>query len=221
MVNEMTDISEHINTYFADRLTPDNAALLLIDHQAGLALGVETMNPETFRNNVIALAKVGKLFELPTILTTSADSGPNGPLMPDITKVFPDVDIIRRKGEINAWDDPKFKQAVEATGRKKLIIAGISTDVCLLFPVLSAIAEGYDVYAVFDSSGTWNEIAQQATMLRLSQAGCKTANWVSVAAELQNDWRNPTGQELASLFNGHLTFYGHLISNLATRSNAG
>ena len=87
--------------------------------------------------------------------------------------------------------------------------------------MLSAIAEGYDVYAVFDSSGTWNEIAQQATMLRLSQAGCKTTNWVSVAAELQNDWRNPTGQELAGLFNDHLTFYGHLISNLATRSNAG
>ena len=213
----MTDISEHINTYFADRLTPENAALLLIDHQAGLALGVETMNPETFRNNVIAIAKVGKLFDLPTILTTSADSGPNGPLMPDITKVFHDVDIIRRKGEINAWDDPKFKQAVEATGRKKLIIAGISTDVCLLFPVLSAISEGYDVYAVFDSSGTWNEIAQQATMLRLSQAGCKTTNWVSVAAELQNDWRNVTGQELAGLFNDHLTFYGHLISNLAIK----
>ena len=216
----MANISEHINTYFADQLTPENVALLLIDHQAGLAMGVETMNPETFRNNVIAIAKVGKLFKLPTILTTSADSGPNGPLMPDITKVFPDVEVIRRKGEINAWDDPKFKAAVEATGKKKLIIAGISTDVCLLFPVLSAISEGYDVYAVFDSSGTWNDIAQQATMMRLSQAGCKTTNWVSVAAELQNDWRNPTGQELAGLFNDHLTFYGHLISNLSTKNQA-
>jgi nicotinamidase-related amidase len=216
----MANISEHINTYFADRLTPENAALLLIDHQAGLALGVKTMNPETFRNNVVAMAKVGKLFDLPTILTTSADSGPNGPLMPDITKVLPDVEVIRRKGEINAWDDPQFKKAVEATGRKKLIIAGISTDVCLLFPVLSAISEGYDVYAVFDSSGTWNDIAQQATMMRLSQAGCKTTNWVSVAAELQNDWRNPTGQELAGLFNDHLTFYSHLISNLAIKNHA-
>jgi nicotinamidase-related amidase len=215
MEKKMATTSEHISTYFADRLTPENAALLLIDHQTGLALGVETMNPETFRNNVVAIAKVGKLFDLPTIVTTSADSGPNGPLMPDITKVFPDLEVIRRKGEINAWDDPQFKAAVEATGRKKLIIAGISTDVCLLFPVLSAISEGYDVYAVFDSSGTWNEIAQQTTMMRLSQAGCKTTNWVSVAAELQNDWRNPTGQGLAGLFNDHLTFYGHLISNLA------
>ena len=140
--------------------------------------------------------------------------------MPDIAKVFPDTEIIRRKGEINAWDDPQFKAAVEATGRKKLIVAGISTDVCLLFPVLSAISEGYDVYAVFDSSGTWSEIAQQTTMMRLSQAGCKTTNWVSVAAELQNDWRNPTGQELAGLFNDHLTFYGHLISNLAASAQA-
>jgi nicotinamidase-related amidase len=216
----MTNISEHINKYFADRLTPENAALLLVDHQ-GLSLGIETMNPETFRNNVVAIAKVGKLFNLPTILTTSADSGPNGPLMPDLIEVFPDIEIIRRKGEINAWDDPDFKKAVENTGRKKLIVAGISTDVCLLFPLLSAISEGYDVYAVFDSSGTWNDIAQQATMMRLTQAGCKTTNWVSVAAELQNDWRNPTGQELAGLFNDHLTFYGHLMSNLATKSNAG
>ena len=217
----MTNISEHINKYFADRLTPENAALLLVDHQTGLSLGVETMNPETFRNNVVAIAKVGKLFNLPTILTTSADSGPNGPLMPDLIEVFPDIEVIRRKGEINAWDDPDFKKAVENTGRKKLIVAGISTDVCLLFPVLSAISEGFDVYAVFDSSGTWNDIAEQTTMMRLSQAGCKTTNWVSVAAELQNDWRNPTGQELAGLFNDHLTFYGYLMSNLATKSNAG
>ena len=217
----MTNISEHINKYFADSLTPENAALLLVDHQTGLSLSVETMNPETFRNNVVAIAKVGKLFKLPTILTTSADSGPNGPLMPDLIKVFPAIEVIRRKGEINAWDDPDFKKAVENTGRKKLIVAGISTDVCLLFPILSAISEGYDAYAVFDSSGTWNDIAQQATMMRLAQAGCKTTNWVSVAAELQNDWRNPTGQELAGLFNDHLTFYGHLMSNLATKSDAG
>ena len=139
MVNNMANTREHINKYFAERLTPENSALLLIDHQTGLALGVKTMNPETFRNNVIAIAKVGKLFDLPTILTTSADFGPNGPLLPELTKIFPDVEVIRRKGEINAWDDPKFKAAVEAAGKKKLIIAGISTDVCLLFPVLSAI----------------------------------------------------------------------------------
>jgi len=218
MVNKMTDITKQTNTYFADFLTSENAALLMIDHQTGLSLGVRTMNPETFKNNVIAIAKVGKLFDLPTILTTSADSGPNGPLMPELTKVFPDVKVIRRKGEINAWDDPQFKEAVETSGRKKLIIAGISTDVCLLFPALSAISEGYDVYAVFDSSGTWSDIAQQATMMRLSQAGCKTTNWVSIAAELQNDWRNSTGQGLSVLFNEHLTFYGHLITNLSSQT---
>ncbi len=213
----MTDVSEHINKYYADRLTSENAALLLVDHQTGLSLGIETMTPETFKNNAIAIAKVGKLFNLPTILTTSADSGPNGPLMPELTEILPDVKVIRRKGEINAWDDTEKKKAVENTGRKKLIIGGISTDVCLLFPSISAISEGYDVYAVFDSSGTWSDIAQQTTMMRLTQAGCKTTNWVSVAAELQNDWRNPTGNELASLFKDHLTFYGHLMSNLAAK----
>lgn len=210
----MISNNEHISKYFADNLTPDNSALLLVDHQTGLSLGVKTENPETFRSNVTALAKIGKIFNLPTIVTTSADSGPNGPIMPNIMEIHPNVKVIRRQGEINAWDDPRFKSAVESTGKKKLIIAGISTDVCLLFPILSAISEGYDVYAVFDASGTWSDIAQQTTMARLTQAGCKTTNWVSVAAELQNDWRNSTGQELATLFTEHLTFYGHLTNNL-------
>lgn len=210
----MTNVSDHINKYYADRLTPENATLLLIDHQTGLALGVQTMTPETFKNNAIAIAKIGKLFNLPTILTTSSDNGPNGPLLPEFTEIFPDVEIIRRQGEISAWDNPDFKKAVEATSRKKLIMAGVSTDVCLLFPAISAISEGYDVYAVIDSSGTWSNIAEQTAMLRLAQAGCKTTNWVSVAAELQYDWRKPTAEGLANLFHDHLLFYGHLMSNL-------
>jgi len=138
--------------------------------------------------------------------------------MPEFIELFPDAKIIRRPGQINAWDDPNFREAVKSIGRKKLIMAGVSTDVCLLFPAISAVSEGYDVYTVIDSSGTWSDIAQQATMLRLAQAGCKTTNWVSVAAELQQDWRNPTGEQLASLFNEHLTFYGNLIQNFKAKA---
>lgn len=214
----MPNISEHINKYCADRLNPENAALVLIDHQTGISLGIRTMAAETFKNNALALAKVGKIFDLPTILTASQESGPNGPIMPELIDLLPDAKIVRRKGQINAWDDPNFREAVAGTGRKKLIMAGVSTDVCLLFPAISAVSEGYDVYTVLDSSGTWSDIIEQATMLRLSQAGCKTTNWVSVAAELQKDWRNPPGGQLASLFNEHLTFYGNLIQNFKAKA---
>lgn len=202
------------NSKFLETLSPENAALLIIDHQTGLAQCVRDMSPETYKNNAIAFAKLGKIFNLPTILTTSAEDGANGPLLPEIKEMYPDAPYIARPGEINAWDNEDFKKAVEATGRKKLIIAGVSTDVCVLFPSLSAVAEGYDVYAVIDSAGTWSDIAQYTTVARLTQAGVKVASWMSVSAELQKDWRKPTGQQLGALYATHLPAYGHLISSL-------
>lgn len=203
-----------------ETLTPDNAALLLVDHQTGLAQCVRDMTPETWKNNAIAIAKIGKIFNLPTILTTSAEDGANGPLLPEIKALHSDAPYIARQGEINAWDNADFKKAVEATGKKKLIIAGVSTDVCVLFPSLSAIAEGYDVYSVIDSSGTWSDIARDTTVARLTQAGAKVTSWMSVSAELQNDWRNPTAEQLAGLYAEHLPAYGHLFSSLAAAQSA-
>ncbi len=210
----MVNIQEHINKNVADNLTTANAALLIIDHQTGLAQAVRDMSPETYKNNALAISKLGKLFNLPTILTTSAEDGANGPLLPEIKAMYPDAPYIARPGEINAWDNEDFRKAVAATGRKKLINTGISTDVCVLFPSLSAIAEGYDVYAVIDASGTWSEIAQRTTIGRLTQAGVKVTSWMSVSAELQNDWRNNTGQQLGQLYAEHLPAYGHLFSSL-------
>lgn len=201
-------------------LTPDNAAMILLDHQTGIMLGVNDFTPAEFRNNVMALAKVARLFNLPTILTTSHDKGPNGPLLPELAALFPETPIISRPGQINAWHDPNFVAAVEKTGRKKLIMAGVTYDVCLAFPALSALEAGYEVYAVVDASGTWNTAVQHATTAQLSQAGVITTNWVAVGAELQRDWRNPTGQGLASLFHDHLTFYGMLMRNHAAASKA-
>src|SRR5687768_14518900 len=129
------------------RLDRDNAAVLLVDHQAGLLSLVRDIDPDKFKNNVLALADAAKFFNLPTILTTSFESGPNGPLMPELKEMFPDAPYIARPGQINAWDNEDFVAAIEKTGRKQLILAGVVTDVCVAFPALSALAEGYQVFA--------------------------------------------------------------------------
>ena len=204
--------TESINRLY-ERVSPDNSTLLLIDFQTGLMLGIGTSDFTTLKNNALALATLGKVFNLPTIVTSSFSEGPNGQVMPEIVSMYPDHEIINRT-MVSAWDDEKFVAAIEKTGRKKLIMAAITTDVCLLFPAIAAIQAGYDVYAVIDASGTWGAQAELATMMRLTQAGVKTTNWVSVAAELLRDWSKPVGQELAKVFADHLTPYGYLIDNL-------
>jgi nicotinamidase-related amidase len=178
-----------------DYLTPNNAAMLLIDHQVGLLTCVRTMDPVNLKNNIIALAKLAKIFKLPVVLTTSGVSAtPNGPLLPELVQMFPENEIIDRT-LVNSWHDPVFVKAVEKTGRKKLIMAGISTDVCLAFPAISAVKAGYDVYGVIDASATWDPVTEHAAMMRMNNAGVKVVNWVAAAAELQRDWALPTAAE--------------------------
>lgn len=196
------------------RLAPESAALLMLDHQTGIMAGVADIEPNAFRSNVLALAKVGQAYGLPVILSASFADGPNGPLLADLTGMFPDVKPIYRPGEINAWDNSDVVRAVEATGRKQLVMAAVTTDVCLQFPAMSAAAAGYDVWAVMDCSGTWNTLVQQAAMHRMTQAGVRVTTWVAVAAELQRDWRRPTGERLAAIMGEHLPFYGMLAANL-------
>jgi len=192
------------------RLTAENAAVLFIDHQTGLANGVMDQSQLEFTTSVTALAK---LFELPAVITTSAADGPNGPVMPQITQILPKAPVVHRPGEINAWDNADFVKAVERTGRKKLIIAGISTEVCVAFVTLSAVQAGYDAYAVIDASGTWNKLVQEVAIARMVQAGVKPITWVAVGAELQGDWRKTTGQGLGQIMGEHLNFYGNLIGS--------
>ena len=195
------------------RLTAENAAVLFIDHQTGLANGVMDQSQLEFTTSVTALAKLAKLFELPAVITTSAADGPNGPVMPQITQILPKAPVVHRPGEINAWDNADFVKAVERTGRKKLIIAGISTEVCVAFVTLSAVQAGYDAYAVIDASGTWNKLVQEVAIARMVQAGVKPITWVAVGAELQGDWRKNTGQGLGQIMGEHLNFYGNLIGS--------
>jgi nicotinamidase-related amidase len=196
-----------------DVLTSNNAALLLIDHQVGLMQLVRDISPEQFRNNILGLAKTAKLFELPVILTTSRDWGPNGPMLPELRKLFPDISVIRRTGVINAWRWPEFREAVDSLDRKKLIIAGLTDSTCLQFPALDAVLEGFEVHGVIDASGAVSKEEREATVSVLSQAGVKVRNWWSVAAELQADWRSDEdkGWPMAMIFREHLPSWGYLL----------
>lgn len=194
------------------KLDKDQAALLLVDHQSGLISLVQDFTPDDFKNNVLALADIGKFFELPTILTTSFDEGPNGPIVPEIEEMFPDAPFIHRPGQINAWDNDDFVKAIEATGRKQLIIAGVVTDVCVAFPTLSAIEAGYEVFVVTDASGTFNTTVQQTAWARMQAAGAHMMNWFAVACELQRDWRNDM-EGLANLLSNRLPNYRNLITS--------
>ena len=194
-------------------LRKDDAVVLMLDHQTGLMSLVRDFGPDEFRNNVMALAATAKHFKLPTILASSLDGGPNGPLFPALVKLLPDAPIVRRPGEINAWDNPEFLEKLKATGRRQLLIAGIVTDVCVAMPTLSALAEGYEVFVVIDASGTFSPAVRDAAHQRLSDAGAQLINWFAVACELQVDWRN--GMEgLAALFDQHIPDYSNLISSL-------
>jgi len=200
-----------------ETLTPKNSALLMIDHQTGISSGVADMSQTEFTNNVVALAKTGRMFDLPTVITTSAADGPNGPLLNFITEILPSAPIVHRPGQINAWDCEEFVAEVKKVGRKKLILAGVSTDVCLAFAAISAINDNYEVYAVVDASGTWSQLVAQTAVLRMVQAGVVPMTWVAVAAELQNDWRNSTGEQLAEIMGEHLPFYGNVISSFNSK----
>lgn len=185
---------------------------ILVDHQTGLLSLVRDIDPDKFKNNVLALAAAAKYFNLPTILTTSFEQGPNGPLVPELKELFPDAPYIARPGQINAWDNEDFVKAVKATGKKQLIIAGVVTEVCVAFPALSALEEEFDVFIVTDASGTFNHLTRDAAWNRMSQAGAQLMTWFGLACELHRDWRNDI-EGLGSLFSNHIPDYRNLMNS--------
>lgn len=196
------------------KLDKNDAALLLVDHQTGLISLVQDFAPSEFKNAVLATAACGKYFGLPTILTTSFEQGPNGPLVPELKDMFPDAPYIARPGNINAWDNEDFLAAVKATGKKQLIIAGVVTEVCVAFPALSAIEAGYEVFVVTDASGTFNEVTRHTAWLRMQAAGVQLINWFGMACELHRDWRNDV-EGLGALFSQHIPNYRNLMNSYA------
>jgi len=194
------------------RLSKDDAACLLVDHQSGLISLVQDFSPGEFKNNVLALAESAKYFELPTILTTSFENGPNGPLVTELKEMFPDAPYIARPGNINAWDNQDFVDAVEKTGRRQLIIAGVVTEVCVAFSALFAIEPGYDFFVVTDATGTFNEVTRHTAWTRMAAAGIQLMNWFGMACELHRDWRNDI-EGLGELFSNHIPNYRNLITS--------
>ena len=197
------------------KLDKEQAAVLLVDHQCGLLSLVRDIQPDQFKNNVLAVADLARYFKLPTILTTSFEDGPNGPLVPELKQAFPNAPYIARPGQINAWDNADFVKAVKATNRKQLIIAGVVTEVCVAFPALSAIEEGFEVFVVTDASGTFNELTRHSAWSRMTEAGAQLMTWFGLACELHRDWRNDI-EGLGTLFSNHIPDYRNLINSYQT-----
>lgn len=169
-------------------LSPGNAAVLFIDSQTSLMLGTQSMNTTLLRTNTEGLAKLAAIYDLPVVLTTTGGGahGPSGGLITPITETFPNAPIIDRQDYLNAMSDKRFADAVRVTGRKKLILSGLTTDFCLVYPTASLIAEGYHVFIVIDASGSWTKEINDAALQRLIQMGATPTNVQSIAGELQN-----------------------------------
>jgi nicotinamidase-related amidase len=182
-------------------LDPHDTVLLLLDHQTGLFQTVKDIPVADLRANTVVLAKIAELAKAPIITTASEPNGPNGPLMPELTQAAPSARYVARKGEVSAWDNADFVAAVEATGRKTLVMAGVWTSVCVAFPALQAQADGYKVYAVIDASGDPSEMASRTTLARLAQAGIIPVTTNAVMGEFQRTWNRPDAARWGALYN--------------------
>lgn len=184
--------------------TADASALLLIDHQIGTMQLIKNIPLERVKRNTLALAETAKILGIPTVLTSSQEERTQGPLMPELQEILPESfeHRIKRAGIVNAWNDANFKQAVEATGRKHLIMAGVTTDVCLVYPAISAIRDGYSVQAVMDASGSPYDLSEEMSRRRMENEGVVLTATNTLMAELAQDWSKPDGSQLLEiLFN--------------------
>ena len=208
-----------------ERWTPDNTVFAFIDHQTGLMNLVDDTPTVEYKNYVIGLAKLAEIHDSPSVLTTSAADGPNGPKLPEVVELLPDAPMISRPGQINAWSNEDFVRAIEATGRTKIVMSGITTDVCVAFAALSALDAGYEVYVVSDASGSMSEQTQLASLMRMQDAGAIIGTWFALSCEMLWDWRNPAGPDSARLFVEHFPAYAEIYhshaAQQAARSGAG
>jgi nicotinamidase-related amidase len=171
-------------------LTPENAALVLVDHQLGLMTGVRDYSTGELKHNVVSLAKAARALNLPIVVTTTARDSMWGPTFPELVEALPGVKIIDRS-TVNAFDDPTVSKAIERTERQKLIFAGLSLEVCAAFPAIAAVGKGYDAYVAVDASGTFSETKRQAGLLRMLQAGVIVSDYASLMIEILRDNASP------------------------------
>lgn len=188
-------------------LDPNDTVVLLLDHQTGLFQTVKDIPVQDLRNNTVVLAKIAEHVKAPVITTASEPNGPNGPLMPELAQAAPSAKYVPRQGEVSAWDNDDFVKAVEATGRKTLVIAGVWTSVCVAFPALQAKADGYNVYAVIDASGDPSEMASRTTLARLAQAGVIPVTTNVVMGEFQRTWNRPDAAQWGAFYSELVPHY--------------
>ena len=192
-------------------LTSENAALVLIDHQVGLMSGVRDYSIAELKHNVVALAKAAKLLKLPIVVTTTARDSMWGPTFPELVEALPGVQIIDRS-TVNAFDDPRTARAIEATGRRKLIFAGLSLEVCAAFPAITAVGKGLDAYVVVDACGTFNETKRQIGLLRMMQAGVILSDYATAMIEILKDNARP---EAAAVYGAIDMDWAKLVGQIA------
>lgn len=194
-------------------LDPTDTAMLLIDHQSGLFQTVKDISVAQLRANTVMLAKLAALVKMPVITTASVPTGPNGPIMPEIQESAPHAVFVPRKGEVNAWDNQQFAETVKKTAKKTLIMAGVWTSVCVMFPALSAKAAGFKVYAVIDASGDPSEMVSRTTLARFAQAGIIPTSTNAILAEVQRTWNRPDADDFLKLYAIVSPNYGALIES--------
>jgi nicotinamidase-related amidase len=188
-------------------LDPNDAVVLLLDHQTGLFQTVKDVPISELRANTVALAKIAEQAKMPIIYTASEPGGANGPIMEELTTAAPSAKYVARKGEVSAWDNVDFVKAVEATGKKTLIMAGVWTSVCVAFPALMAKADGYKVYAVMDASGDVSQMAYDATLARMTQAGIIPVTTNTILSETHRTWNRPDAAQWGALYSELVPHY--------------
>lgn len=181
---------------FYETITPKNAALIIVDHQIGLYTGVRDIPILELKHNIIGLVKAAQVFDIPIIVTTTTEKM-WGPMIPELQEILKGIPVIQRT-TVNAWDDQNVRNAIEKTERKKLIITGISTDVCLAFPAITAVGKGYDVYGVVDASGAFTIKQGELGVSRMIQAGVKVVGYSNVIVEMLKDNADPLAVEAYS-----------------------
>ncbi|KAM0433521.1 hypothetical protein ACHAPT_004401 [Fusarium lateritium] len=199
------------NSFKYERLDKNDALLLVVDIQEGLYQITRDFDPTLYRDQALAHAALGEVFDLPVVLTTSADQGPNGPLMREILEKYPKAPFIQRQGEVNAWDNSDFRDAVRAANKSQIIMAGITTDVCTTFLALSLREEGYSVWANVEASGTNSALVRDISNDRMARAGVQTVSLFSIVCDLMRDWRSsPGSKELIPWLDKYYPVWGWL-----------
>jgi len=192
----------------SDLLTPENSMMLFVDHQPQMFFGTGSGDRTAIINATTGLAKTARIFHVPVVLSTVAAESFSGPLLPQLKAVFPEHLVVDRT-TMNAWEDPALVAAVKATGRSKIILSGLWTEVCLVLPALSALGQGYEVYVVADASGGVTPLAHEHALQRMTAAGAVTMTWIQVLLELQRDWaRTETYLPVMDLVKEHGGAYG-------------